>query len=95
MSRLKRLGGWIYDKICRRVDKVLLPLSGGRLSTGPGQTLLLRTQGAKSGRPRSVPLAYVTRGRRERVRAREAEGAIAKRSKSSRQLQALVGPLVP
>lgn len=57
-----RAGGWVYDKICRRIDKVLLPLSRGRLSTGPGQTLLLRTQGARSGRLRSVPLAYVTRG---------------------------------
>lgn len=104
-----RAGGWVYDKICRRVDKVLLPLSRGRLSTGPARTLLLRTRGARSGRPRSVPLAYVTRGddlvliaskgghprhpgwyhnlracpeaiveirgRRERVVAREAEGA--------------------
>lgn len=57
-----RAGGWVYDKICRRVDKVLLFLSRGRLSTGPTQTLLLRTRGAKSGRSRSVPLAYVTRG---------------------------------
>jgi deazaflavin-dependent oxidoreductase (nitroreductase family) len=57
-----RAGGWVYDKICRRVDKVLLPLSRGRLSTGPAQTLLLRTRGARSGRPRSVPLAFVTRG---------------------------------
>jgi len=104
-----RAGGWIYDKICRRIDRVLLALSRGRLSTGPAQTLLLRTRGARSGRPRSVPLAYVTRGedlvlvaskgghaqhpgwyhnlrahpeasveirgRRERVVAREAEGA--------------------
>jgi deazaflavin-dependent oxidoreductase (nitroreductase family) len=57
-----RAGGWVYDKICRRIDKVLLPLSRGRLSMGPAQTLLLRTTGARSGRPRSVPLAYVTRG---------------------------------
>ena len=55
-------GGWVYDKLCRRIDKVLLPLSRGRLSTGPAQTLLLRTRGARSGRPRAVPLAYVTRG---------------------------------
>src|SRR5262245_65073610 len=57
-----RLGGWVYDKICRRLDRVLLALSGGRISTGPAQTLLLRTRGARSGRPRSVPLAFVTRG---------------------------------
>lgn len=57
-----RVGGWVYDKICRRVDKVLLPLSRGRISTGPAQTLLLRTRGARSGRARRVPLAYVTRG---------------------------------
>lgn len=104
-----RVGGWLYDKVCRRIDKVLLPLSKGRLSTGPAQTLLLRTQGARSGAPRSVPLAYVScgddliliaskgghprhpgwyhnlrahpeaiveiRGRREKVVAREADGA--------------------
>ena len=57
-----RLGGWVYDKLCRRLDRVLLAVSGGRLSTGPAQTLLLRTRGARSGRARSVPLAYVTRG---------------------------------
>jgi len=57
-----RAGGWVYDKICRRIDQVLLPLSRGRLSTGPAQTLLLRTRGARSGKPRSVPLAYLTRG---------------------------------
>ena len=57
-----RAGGWAYDKICRRLDQILLPLSGGRISTGPAQTLLLRTAGARSGRARSVPLAYVTRG---------------------------------
>jgi deazaflavin-dependent oxidoreductase (nitroreductase family) len=104
-----RAGGWVYDKVCRRIDKVLLPLSKGRLSTGPAQTLLLRTRGARSGAPRSVPLAYVShgddliliaskgghprhpgwyhnlrahpeavveiRGRREKVVAREADGA--------------------
>ena len=55
-----RAGGWMYDKICRRIDKVLLPLSRGRISTGPAQTLLLWTRGARTGRRRSVPLAYVT-----------------------------------
>jgi len=57
-----RVGGWVYDEVCRRIDKVLLALSKGRLSTGPAQTLLLRTRGARSGAPRSVPLAYLSRG---------------------------------
>lgn len=56
-----RLGGIVYDKVCRRIDRVLIPLTGARLAMGPpGQTLLLTTTGAKSGRPRIASLAFLT-----------------------------------
>jgi deazaflavin-dependent oxidoreductase (nitroreductase family) len=57
------IGGWLYHVLCRRIDKVLIPLTNGRLSMGPpGQTLLLTTRGAKSGQPRVASLAFLRRG---------------------------------
>lgn len=50
-----------------RIDRVLYPLTGGRLlSTGPVlyPTLLLTTTGRRSGRPRTTPLFYVRDGDR-------------------------------
>ena len=58
-----RLGGVLYDKVCRRIDRVLIPLTGARMAMGPpGQTLLLTTTGAKSGRRRVASLAYLEEG---------------------------------
>jgi deazaflavin-dependent oxidoreductase (nitroreductase family) len=58
-----RLGGFLYDKVCRRIDSVLIPLTGARLALGPpGQTLLLTTTGAKSGKRRTASLAYLRDG---------------------------------
>ena len=58
-----KLGGIVYDKVCRRIDRVLIPLSKGRLALGPpGQTLLLTTTGARSGKPRVASLAFLTEG---------------------------------
>lgn len=58
-----KLGGIVYDKVCRRIDRVLIPLTGARLAMGPpGQTLLLTTLGAKSGKPRVASLAYLQEG---------------------------------
>ena len=58
-----RLGGILYDKVCRRIDSVLIPLTGARLALGPpGQTLLLTTTGAKSGKRRTASLAYLRDG---------------------------------
>jgi deazaflavin-dependent oxidoreductase (nitroreductase family) len=60
-----RVGGWYFVNVAMRVDRVLLPLSGGRLSTGVGQNvLLLETVGAKSGQVRKTPLVYLKDGER-------------------------------
>ena len=57
------LGGWLYHVVCRRIDTFLIPLSKGRLSMGPpGQTVLLTTTGAKTGRPRKASLAFMWEG---------------------------------
>jgi deazaflavin-dependent oxidoreductase (nitroreductase family) len=51
-----------------RIDRVLVPLTGGRLSSCLGtryhrrHLLLLTTTGAKSGRVRTVPLLYFEDG---------------------------------
>jgi deazaflavin-dependent oxidoreductase (nitroreductase family) len=60
-----RIGGWYFVNVAMRVDRVLLPLSRGRLSTGVGQNvLLLETVGAKSGQVRKTPLVYLKDGER-------------------------------
>jgi deazaflavin-dependent oxidoreductase (nitroreductase family) len=56
-----KVGGWYFVNVAMRVDRVLLPLTGGRISSAPGQqVLLLETVGAKSGERRRTPLVYVT-----------------------------------
>lgn len=69
MSRLgvaassSKLGGIFYYTVCRRIDTILIPLTGGRLSMGPpGQTVLVTTRGAKSGKPRKTSLAFLWEG---------------------------------
>ena len=58
-----KLGGIFYYTICRRVDSFLIPLTKGRLSMGPpGQTVLVTTRGAKSGKPRKTSLAFLWEG---------------------------------
>jgi deazaflavin-dependent oxidoreductase (nitroreductase family) len=52
-----RLGGWLFINVLPVIDRPLLKLSRGRLSTGPGQTyVLLHARGAKSGIERTTPL---------------------------------------
>src|SRR3954470_242147 len=52
-----RVGGWLFINVLPAIDRPLLRLSRGRLSTGMGQTyVLLHARGAKSGVERSVPL---------------------------------------
>src|SRR5690242_19122169 len=52
-----RAGGWLFINVLPAIDRPLLRLSRGRLSTGMGQTyVLLHTRGAKSGIERTVPL---------------------------------------
>jgi deazaflavin-dependent oxidoreductase (nitroreductase family) len=56
-----KVGGWYFLNVAMRVDRVLLPLTRGRISSAPGQQiLLLETTGAKSGERRRTPLVYVT-----------------------------------
>jgi F420H(2)-dependent quinone reductase len=51
--------------VATRIDRVLLPLSGGRVSSSFGRPVgLLETRGAKSGRPRRAPLLFVRDGDR-------------------------------
>ena len=56
-----KVGGWYFVNVAMRVDRVLLPLTRGRISSAPNQQiLLLETVGAKSGERRRTPLVYVT-----------------------------------
>lgn len=58
-----KVGAWYFINVAMRLDRVLLPLSGGRLSMGFGQQVgLLETTGAKSGERRSIPLLYLRDG---------------------------------
>ncbi|MEZ4334225.1 MAG: nitroreductase/quinone reductase family protein [Myxococcota bacterium] len=58
-----KLGGIFYAVVCRRIDSVLIPLSKGRFSMGPpGQTVLVTTTGARTGRPRKTSLAFLWDG---------------------------------
>ena len=64
-----RAGAWLFVNVAMRLDRGLIPLTKGRLSSclGTGyqrqHLLLLTTKGAKSGRPRTVPLLYFREGR--------------------------------
>jgi deazaflavin-dependent oxidoreductase (nitroreductase family) len=52
-----RVGGWLFINVLPAVDRPLLRLSRGRISTGMGQTyVLLHARGAKSGVERTTPL---------------------------------------
>jgi deazaflavin-dependent oxidoreductase (nitroreductase family) len=55
-----KAGGWYFINVAMRVDRYLLPLSRGRISSAPGtQICLLETVGAKSGETRKTPLVYL------------------------------------
>ncbi len=60
-----RFGGWFILNVTTYIDPPLMRWSRGRWSfsalTG-FPALLLTTQGAKTGRPRTVPLLYVQHG---------------------------------
>ncbi|HEY7121635.1 MAG TPA: nitroreductase/quinone reductase family protein [Solirubrobacterales bacterium] len=54
---------WYLVNVGNKVDPVLMRATGGRLkSTFNAPTVLLTHAGAKSGRQRSTPLAYITDG---------------------------------
>ena len=58
-----RLGGWLFVNVFPVLDRRLIPLSHGRLKVAMGQPiLLLHTQGARSGEPRTTPLLYTPCG---------------------------------
>ena len=58
-----RAGGWYFINVAMRVDRHLLPLTRGRISSAPGQQIcLLESIGAKSGETRKTPLVYITDG---------------------------------
>jgi deazaflavin-dependent oxidoreductase (nitroreductase family) len=60
-----KAGGWYFVNVAMRVDRVLLPLSNGRISSSPGQPVcLLETVGAKSGEVRKTPLLFIPDGER-------------------------------
>lgn len=60
-----KAGAWYFVNVAMRMDRVLLPATGGRVSSAPGQTIcLLETVGAKSGRVRKTPLLYIADGER-------------------------------
>jgi deazaflavin-dependent oxidoreductase (nitroreductase family) len=60
-----RAGGWFYVNLAPHIDRLLMRLSRGRVSTAAGlPTLMLTTIGAKTGQPRSTPLIYLPDGDR-------------------------------
>lgn len=57
------LGGKLFITVFPRIDRVLMPLTRGRLGMGVGQpVLLLHTTGARSGQPRVTPVLYTAHG---------------------------------
>jgi deazaflavin-dependent oxidoreductase (nitroreductase family) len=58
-----RFGGRLYVTILPAIDRRLIPVTRGRLSTGLGQPIvLLHTRGAKSGAARTSPLLATKQG---------------------------------
>lgn len=59
-------GTWFLKHVSKRIDPWLLRMSGGRVSTiMVTPVVLLTTTGARTGRPRTVPLVYFTDGEGE------------------------------
>jgi deazaflavin-dependent oxidoreductase (nitroreductase family) len=58
-----KAGSWFFINVAMHVDRVLVPLSRGRLSMGLGQQVgILESTGAKSGQKRRIPLLYILDG---------------------------------
>jgi deazaflavin-dependent oxidoreductase (nitroreductase family) len=58
-----RFGGWLFINVFPVIDRVLIPLTRGRLKVAVGQPiLLLHTRGARSGEARTSPLLYTPHG---------------------------------
>jgi deazaflavin-dependent oxidoreductase (nitroreductase family) len=57
------VGGWLFISVFPAIDRRLIPVTRGRLSTGLGQPIvLLHARGAKSGVERTTPLLATKRG---------------------------------
>jgi deazaflavin-dependent oxidoreductase (nitroreductase family) len=60
-----RPGSWYFVNVAMHIDRRLLPLTRGRVSSAPGQRVgLLETVGARSGQARRTPLLYLRDGDR-------------------------------
>ena len=58
-----RPGAWWFVNVAPSIDRPLMRLSGGRLSTaGVGRVGILKVRGAKSGALRETPLLYTREG---------------------------------
>jgi deazaflavin-dependent oxidoreductase (nitroreductase family) len=56
-------GSWFFVNVAMRIDRVLLPLSRGRLSISVGRRVgILESVGAKSGQVRKTPLLFIRDG---------------------------------
>ena len=68
-----RFGGLLFLSVFPAIDRRLIPVTRGRLSTGLGQPIvLLHTRGAKSGLERTTPLLATKHGDRTVVVASRA-----------------------
>jgi deazaflavin-dependent oxidoreductase (nitroreductase family) len=71
-----RAGGWLFIHVLPAIDRALLWLSRGRLSSGLRQThVLLHVRGAKSGLERTTPLLGTKSGETILLVASKAEAA--------------------
>lgn len=60
-----RPGAWLILTFGTRIDRLLIRLTGGRLSmVGTMPVLILTTIGAKTGQPRTTPLLFINDGPR-------------------------------
>jgi deazaflavin-dependent oxidoreductase (nitroreductase family) len=58
-----RPGLWFASHVARRLDPILLRISGGRLATFPmAPNILMTVPGRKSGEPKTATLLYFTEG---------------------------------
>lgn len=58
-----RAGAWFFVHVANRLDRILMPLTRGRVTVSMRMPSLLMThRGAKSGIERTTPLTYFTEG---------------------------------
>jgi len=58
-----RAGAWVFLHVLNRADRLLLPLTRGRVSVAIGAPVgVLESRGARTSRRRRIPLLYVLDG---------------------------------